>query len=221
MSLTIYQLEHSPYCIPIVRALEALDVEFAVRNVSNADRGEIIELTKGAYYQVPVLVQGDNVIYESASDSLDVAHYVDRKFANGRLFPAEFEGWQSIVIPFLEDDVEGVTFRLIDPFYLRSIPDLVERAMIRRHKERKFGAGCVEAWEKDREGLYAKAAQLLAPFDLMVQPRPFFFGNAPVYSDFALFGILGNMTYRGHIALPPSLVALGAWYERMKAFRFA
>ena len=55
MNLTVYQLEHSPYCIPITRALGALGVPFATRNVSNADRREVIELTRGGYYQVPVL----------------------------------------------------------------------------------------------------------------------------------------------------------------------
>ena len=48
MNLTVYQLEHSPYCIPITRALGALGVPFATRNVSNADRREVIELTRGA-----------------------------------------------------------------------------------------------------------------------------------------------------------------------------
>ncbi len=221
MSLIVYQLEHSPYCIPIVRALEALDVEFRVQNVSNGDRREIIELTSGAYYQVPVLVHDGKVIYESAPDSLDIARYVNATFAGGRLFPAEFEGWQQITLPFIEDNVEGVTFRLIDPFYVRGIPDPLERAMVRRHKERKFGVGCVDAWEKDRDALYAKATALLTPFDIMLQQRPFLFGDAPVYSDFALYGILGNMTYRGHNDLPPSLAALAAWHTRLAEFRFA
>jgi len=48
MRLTVYQLEHSPYCIPITRALGALGLSFETRNVSNGDRREVIEITKGA-----------------------------------------------------------------------------------------------------------------------------------------------------------------------------
>lgn len=220
MSLTVYQFAHSPYCLPITRALEALDVQFATRNVSNADRREIIELTKGAYYQVPVLVHNGRVIFESSADSLDIAHYVDKNFGGGRLFPAEHEGLQRLVIAHLEDDVEGVTFRLVDPPYIAGIENTLERTMIIRHKERKFGRGCVKAWADGREGLAAEARALLEPYELALKPRPFLFGETPVYADFALFGILGNLTYNNFNRLPEGFTALAAWFERIKAFRF-
>jgi glutathione S-transferase len=220
MSLTVYQFAHSPYCLPITRALEALDVQFAIRNVSNADRREIIELTRGAYYQVPVLVHNGRVIFESSADSLDIARFVDETFGNGRLFPAEHEGFQRLIIAHLEDDVEGVTFRLVDPPYLAAIKNVVERAMIIRHKERKFGRGCVEAWAAGREELAKTARTLLKPYELTLRHRPFLFGETPVYADFALFGILGNLTYRDFNRLPEGFDALAAWYERIRIFRF-
>ena len=145
MALTVYQLEHSPYCIPITRALGALGLQFVARNISNGDRREIIEITNGAYYQVPVLSHDGKVIFESSPSSIDVARYVDRTFAGGRLFPPRWEGLQRITIPYIEDSVESVTFKLVDPLYLRQIEDPIERAMVRRHKERKFGAGCENA----------------------------------------------------------------------------
>lgn len=220
MSLTVYQFAHSPYCLPITRALEALDVPFAIHDVSNADRREIIELTNGAYYQVPVLVHEENVIFESATDTLDVARYVDRTFANGRLFPAAQEGLQRLLIAHLEDDVEGVTFRLVDPPYLAEISDVVERTMIVRHKERKFGRGCVTDWAARRKELTRTARALLEPYELTLQHRPFLLGEFPVYADFALFGILGNLTYRNFNELPEGFAALAEWYARIKEFRF-
>ncbi len=221
MKPTVYQFEHSPYCIPVTRALSALGVPHEVRNISNANRREVIEVTGGAYYQVPVLVHGDRVVFESSPNSTDVAHDVDRVFAGGRLFPAECEGLQRILMPYIEDTVESVTFRLSDPPYLRDTVDIVEKTMIRRHKERKFGVGCVEAWERDRERLTAEAAALLEPFDLMLRSRPFLLGEAPVFSDFALFGILGNLTYRGYNQLPPAQKSLAVWHEKMRDFHFA
>ena len=220
MSLTVYQFEHSPYCIPITRALEALGVAFAIHNVSNADRSEIIRLTDGKYYQVPVLVHDGATIFESSPTSTDVAHYVNAEFANGRLFPSGHEGLQRIVIAHIESEVEGVTFRLVDPLYLRGITDPAERLMIVRHKERKFGAGCVEAWAAQRAKLSEAAKTLLEPYDLALQHSPFLFGETPLYADFALFGILGNLTYRDYNPLPKGLGALGEWFARMKTFRF-
>ena len=220
MRLTIYQLEHSPYCIPISRALDALGVGFEVRNVVNGDRREIIELTNGAYYQVPVLAHDGKVVFESSPASIDVARYVDETFAAGRLFPTEYEGLQRIVIPYVEDNVESVTFKLVDPFYLRDIEDPIERTMIRRHKERKFGPGCEEHWMQQHKALLSEAERLLNPFDITLASRSFLFGDAPIYSDFALFGVLGNMTYRNYNSLPTSLANLRGWFETMRTFKF-
>lgn len=220
MSVTVYQLEHSPYCIPITRALDAFEVPFSVRNVSNGTRREIIELTGGKYYQVPVLEHAGKVIHESGPASLDIARHVNRAFGGGRLFPPELEGLQNIIVPYIEGEVEGTTFKLIDPYYVRSLADPVDRLMVIRHKERKFGPGCEEAWEKDHDALMARATELIRPFDQMLQHRKFLLSSAPVFSDFALFGVLGNMTYKDVNPLPPGLAALAEWHGRMKTFKF-
>lgn len=220
MPIQVYQLEHSPYCIPITRVLGALGLPFEVCNVSNGDRREIIELTNGAYYQVPLLVDNGNVVFESSSSSIDVARYLDRKFAAGRLFPAEWEGLQCIVIPYIEDNVESITFKLVDPFYLRDLADPIERAMVRRHKERKFGIGCEERWTEERPLLWTEAERLLSPFETNLSFRPFLFGLSPLFSDFALFGVLGNLTHRNYNKMPDSLPKLTDWFARMQSFQF-
>jgi glutathione S-transferase len=220
MALIVYQLAHSPYCIPITRALGALNIPFETRNISNGSRREIIELTNGAYYQVPVISHDGKVIFESSAVSVDIARYVDRMFAAGRLFPASWEGLQRIVIPYIEDNVESVTFKLVDPFYLKEIENPVERTMVRRHKERKFGPGCEERWEEERSSLQAEAERLLSPFDVALAQRPFLFDKQPVFSDFALFGVLGNLTYRQYNSLPVSLTNLSGWFERMRTFQY-
>lgn len=221
MSVVVFQFAHSPYCIPITRALEALGVEFSTCEVSNADRREVIERTEGAYYQVPVLELNGQVIFESGPDSLDIARAVDRHFGGGRLFPACHEGLQRIVIAHIENEVEGVTFRLTDPPYLAELTDRVARTQIIRHKERKFGRGCVAAWSEQREELTRAASALLEPYDLTLRHRPFLFGESPIFADFALFGILGNLTYGGYNRLPDGCDALAEWEGRMKEFRYA
>src|SRR6187401_3321371 len=101
MSLTLYDLPHSPYCLPIKRILEALKQPCAIEDVPNWDRRKVIELTDGAYYQVPVLVHDGKVIFESGAESNDVAKYVDSTFAGGRLFPASMAGLQDILVRHL------------------------------------------------------------------------------------------------------------------------
>lgn len=217
----LYQFEHSPFCIPIVAIFQSLGIPLRKIDVPYADRAIVIKLTKGAYYQVPVLVDEGTVVFESTPGSQDVARYIDKHFAGGRLFPEALEGLQSITLLYIENEVEDVTFKLVDPHYLASMRDLVQRTNAIRHKERKFGRGCVDRWQKEAPLLRAKAAEVLDPFDNTFRHSDFIFGSRPVYADFLLLGILGNLTYRGYNTLPRGLKALAAWEKRMRAFRFA
>jgi len=221
MSLTIYQMAYSPFCIPITEALRACGVSFETKEIPNWDRSELLRLTNGEYYQVPVLVHDGRVVTESNAGSEDIAHYVDQHFAKGRLFPERLEGLQQIVIEFLSDDVEFETFRLLDPHTLDQITDPVARGLFLRHKERKFGRGCVEQWRRDAAAIRAEGDRLLGRFETTLRHSPFLFGDAPVYSDFLLYGVLGNLTYGGHNRLNAEQSALKQWSERLHHFTFA
>jgi len=219
--LKIYQFAHSPFCIAVTQAVRSVGVEPELVDVSNADRFAIVRLTGGAYYQVPVLADGERVVYESGSDSQDIATYLDKHYLNGRLFPAHTRGWQMIVNRYLENEVENVTFKVCDAALIPAIADVVERTLIVRHKERKFGPDCIERWIQERGNLVAEAARLLSPFEqTLAYGGPFLFGTAPVYSDFLLFGILGNFTFRDTAPFPADLPALKVWRGRLTSFRY-
>jgi len=217
---TLYQFEHSPFCIPVVAIFKALGTPLKIVNTPYADRSEIINLTKGAYYQAPVLVDGKKTVFESTPESQDVARYIDAKFAGARLFPEALDGIQSLVISYLENDVEDVTFRLSDPKFIDSVKSIADRGMIIRHKERKFGRGCVGEWKKQAPELRKKAEQILSPLDQMLNHTPFLLGETPVYADYLLLGIIGNLTYRGYNTIPARLTALKAWEKRISIFRY-
>jgi len=219
MSLTIYQMDYSPFCIPITAALQACGAEFETREIPNWDRSELLRLTNGAYYQVPLLVHDGQTISESSGDSEDIARYIDQHFAGGRLFPARLDGLQKIVIDFLSDDVEFHTFRLQDPYTLDRITDPVARGLFLRHKERKFGRGCVEQWRRDARQIRAEADRLLERCETTLRHSPFLFGNSPVYSDFLLYGILGNLTYRSGNPLSAEQNALAKFVSALGSYR--
>lgn len=214
-------MPHSPFCIPVTQALSALGVPFQTRDVPNWDRSEIIRLTSGAYYQVPLLVDGSKTVYETSSDSQDVARYVDRTYAAGRLFPEAWEGVQQCAIEFLENEVEARGFKLADIHYVPGIEDLVGRTMTIRHKERRFGRGCIDQWRASAPAIRAEWDHLLARFEKTLRKQPFLFGESPVYADFLLFGVIGNFTYRGWNSLQPEQCGLAGFVERLAAFRFA
>jgi glutathione S-transferase len=218
--ITLYDLSHSPYCLPIKRILGALQQPFDIEDVPNWDRRKVIEITGGTYYQVPVLAHDGKVVFESSADSNDIARYLDATFAGGRLFPVAFDGLHDIIVRYLDDEVEGATFRCADAFYVESISDPVGRVMVLRHKERKFGRGCVAQWKANIEALRAGAAEHFARFDAMLRHKPFLLGAQPVYADFLLYGILGNFTYQGWNEIPAAMTSLREWREKMKDFSF-
>jgi glutathione S-transferase len=220
MSVTVYQMPHSPFCIPVTAALTALGVAHETREVPNWDRRLLLELTDGAYYQVPVLVHNGRVVFESAADSQAVAHYIDHQWAGGRLFPVALDGLQAIALDFIENEIEARTFKLTDVHYLDTIKDVGERGMIVRHKERRFGRGCVEQWKRETAAIRAEANALLARFESTLRHSPFIFGEAPVYVDFALYGILGNLCWNDWNRLSGEQDALAQWRTRMAGWSF-
>ncbi|HTI68498.1 MAG TPA: glutathione S-transferase family protein [Candidatus Limnocylindria bacterium] len=218
---TVYQLPHSPFCLPVTRALEAFGVAHQVKNIPNSDREEIILLTGGRYYQVPVLMHREEIVFDGSGggrDGQDVPRYVDRVWGQGRLFPSRLEGLQEILLNHLENEVELVTFKLADIHYVPGINDIVERTLVVRHKERRFGRGCLTVWSNSRDQLWAQAIDLLRPYDRMAENSPFLLGSTPVYTDFALYGLLANLAYNNWNPLPP-LPHLQAWYERILRYR--
>ncbi len=219
MKTILHEMRFSPFCIPIAQALRATGVDFEAREVPNWDRSELLRLTGGAYYAVPVLEHGGRLVYESGSDTQDLAQYVDHMWFGGRLFPKAIEAAHQCVIEFLENEVEARTFKLMDIHMIPAIPDVAHRGMLIRHKERKFGRGCVDAWRRDAATIRAELDRMLLRFETTLKHQEFLFGSAPVYADFLLFGVLGNLIFNGWNELSPEQKCIAAWYERIAAWR--
>ena len=218
--ITFVQAPHSPYCISIRKALEAARAPFTLFNTSFAQRDAVMELTDGAYYYVPVVVDADRspatVIFEGRDDGTDVARYVDAKFGLG-LFPKEHEGIQDIVVQYIESTVEDVAFRLDDAFLVPSIADPVERGTLIRHKERKFGKGCIEQWRAQAPQLLARLVEVLAPLETTLSSRRFLLGGAPTFVDYALYGVLGCLTFTGDVPIPSEVKHILRWHAELDA----
>lgn len=220
MAITLYDMEHSPYCVAIRQVLRALGLPWETVWVDNWNRAPVIEVTGGAYYQIPVLVDGDAVVYPGSKVARDISYFLNDRYAGGRLLPKETLGLQEIVIDYIENDLEGIAFRICDPDYQDTVTDLVANTMITRHKERKFGVGCVDQWRRERDSLIRQATSMLMRFETVLQHKAFIFGDQATYADFALYGVLWNMTHLGRDPLPVGLEATSAWRVRLESWRF-
>ncbi len=211
--IELIQFPWSPFCIVQKRILEFSGANYKTVNIPNGDRSLVWRLTKGRYYGVPIIRDGRSVIFEVGEDSQVIAKYMDTKFKLG-LFPWEWEGIQSILWRHIENEIEGPCFRLNDIYWQEIVPRS-ERLLFLRHKERKFGRGCIDEWRSHQKELLGQLEERLVPFEEMLVYRPFLLDHRPRFVDFDLFGMLGNFLYSGHYRLPARHDRLRQWHRRM------
>jgi glutathione S-transferase len=211
--IELIQFAWSPFCIVQRRILEFSGAPFKITDIPNGDRSLVWRLTKERYYGVPIVRDGRNVIFEVDEDSQVIAKYLDSKLGLG-LFPWKVEGVQSLIWRYIENDVEGFCFRLNDIYFKEVVPAAEQMAFI-RHKERKFGRGCLGLWKKQKNELVAGLEKKLIPFEEMLMFSPFLIDTRPRFVDFDLFGMLGNFLYSGHYRLPKEHNRLKEWHRRM------
>jgi glutathione S-transferase len=211
--IELIQFPWSPFCIVQRRILEFAGARFKITNIPNGDRSLVWRLTRQRYYGVPIIRDGKSVIFEVSDDSQVIAKYIDSKLQLG-LFPWDLEGVQSLIWRYIENEVEGVGFKLDDIYWRKVVPARDQLAFL-RHKERKFGRGCLDQWRAQQPELLAQLEQRLVPFEEMLLTRPFLLDQRPRFVDFDLYGILGNFLYSGQYRLPTAHTRLRKWYKEM------
>jgi glutathione S-transferase len=216
--IELIQFAWSPFCIVQRRILEFAGARFTITNIPNNDRSLVWRLTRQRYYGVPIIRHGKAVLFEVSDDSQVIAKYLDTKLKLG-LFPWELEGVQSILWRYIEDQIEGACFRLNDIYWREVLPKAEQLAFL-RHKERKFGRGCIEQWQAHQPELLAQLEQSLVPFEEMLMYTPFLLDQRPRFVDFDLYGMLGNFLYSGHYRLPKAHTHLAQWHRRMARVQF-
>jgi glutathione S-transferase len=217
--IELIQFPWSPYCLVQKHILDYSGVAYKAVNIPPSDRSLVWRLTKQRYYQVPIIKDGRNVIFEMDENSQVIAKYLDAKLKLG-LFPPQWDGLQRILWRYIDNDVEGATFRLNDAHYREFVP-ASEQLNYLRFKERKFGRGCIDQWRASQKELQVQLATLLVPFEQMLATRPFLLDQQARFIDFNLRGMLENFLHSGRYSLPAIHPKLVAWHRRMRKIKFA
>jgi glutathione S-transferase len=216
--IELIQFPWSPFCLVQRRILEFSGTPFKITNLPlTGDRSLVWKLTKERYYGVPVIKDGRTVVFEVAEDSQVIAKYLDEEMELG-LFPAELRGVQAILWRYIENEIEGVGFKLNDIYFKEFVVKADQVAFI-RHKERKFGHGCIDQWRKRQKSLLKQLEVNLVPFEQMLLHQPFLLGECPRFVDFDLFGMLENFLHSGHYKLPARHKQIQDWHRRMKTLK--
>jgi glutathione S-transferase len=186
--MKLYSLRYSPYVRKVQMLLELLGQKFDLSELRYSDRTELAEVT-GGYIYVPVLVTDDGRVH------VESRKICQRLLADTphTLTPAPLEGPIWAYADFCDGPLEDVLFRLASPVIRDAWQDAGERALYTLIKERKFGAGCVEAWRADRAALLNRGRELLQPTMSTLARVPFVFGQQATLADAALYGELAML----------------------------
>jgi glutathione S-transferase len=209
--MKLYRLIYSPYARKVQMLLDLMGRRYDAVDVLYRDRTELATLT-GGYIYVPVLVDDDGKVI---CDSRNICQHLLTGPAAGALVPAPLDGPVWAYHDWCDGPLEDVMFRIASPAVRDKWQNAFERALYVLVKERKFGAGCVEAWERDREGLQARAIAMLEPTARTLAAQPFLFGARPTLADAALYGQFAMLIAADPALTRPFGPVLGAWIGRL------
>jgi len=195
--------------------LDLLGLPHELVEINYGERSELAQLT-GGYIYVPVLLADDgSVIVESRR----ICEHLLQGSAAQQLVPSPLEGPIWAYADFCDGPLEDVLFRIASPAIREAWPTPWERALYNLTKERKFGAGCVDAWLRDQPSLLERARHLLAPTLATLEQQPFLFGARPTLADAALYGNLVMLSEADPALLRSLSPGLSAYQARVEAAR--
>ena len=151
------------------------------------------------------------------TESRDICEYLLVGSAAERLVPSPLEGPIWGYADFADGPLEDILFRIASPAVRDAWPRASDRAMYTLVKERKFGAGCVDAWRRDQAKLVAQAQRHSGSYAAHPRARPFLFGDSPTLADAALYG-MAKMVEEGDATLVPLIAEqLPPYLRRVEA----
>jgi glutathione S-transferase len=184
-SMKLYRFKYSPYARKVQILLDLLGAKYQIVEVPYSDRNELARVS-GGYAYVPVLVDDAG---KAITESRDICEHLLAGSAGARLVPSPWEGPIWAYADFVDGPLEDVLFRMASPAVRDAWENPGDRALYVLVKERKFGAGCIDAWKRDEGLLAAKAKKLLAPTFKTLASQRFLFGSEPTLADAALYGV--------------------------------
>lgn len=207
--MKLHGFRYSPYARKVQLLLDLGGLPYQWIEVPYGDREALAQLTQG-YIYVPVLELDDGT---ALTESRRICQHLLARPELRHLIPPGLEGPQWAFHDFVDAVVEDKLFRVASPPVRDAWPTAWERALYTLVKERRYGAGCVDAWKKDTDALLSQGREVLAPTLQTLEQRPFVFGEALSFADVALYG-QWRMLEEAEWTLLPRLSPLAVQHAR-------
>lgn len=201
------QLRFSPFCWRVKMALahKGLAVDAIAWRFTEKDA-----LPRPNAGQVPVLVDGDQVI----ADSWKIAGYLDQRYPDRPLFEgAQAKAHALLIKLWIESSIHPLFARLLVPGIF-GILDARDQAYFRETREKRFGMPLAQLAGEREQSLRA-LREGLGPLRAMLAEQPFVAGQAPGFADYIVFAPLQWARCSSGIALLENADPVWTYRERM------
>jgi glutathione S-transferase len=200
-------IRFSPYCWRTRLALAHKGLDFDTAPVTFS---EIKAIGGGGVTTTVPVVDYDGRLIR---DSWDIAMFLEKERPGAPLFGGEAGvGLTEFVVQW------GTTLtRALSPMLVKDIHDRIapeDRAYFRESREKRAGGASLETLRARREAELPAFRERLRPLRGTLAWRPFIGGKAPVFADYAIFGVF----QWARVVSPFPILAdddpVKAWFER-------
>jgi glutathione S-transferase len=208
----LFRFPYSCYALKVQCLLDLAAVRVDVEDVPYGDRSALVALT-GGYIHVPVLVDDAGTVH---LESRHISQWLVAR--RPTLVPSPLDGPIWAYADWCDQVLEDPCFKLAAPGIRGQFPRSVDQALYTLIKERKYGTGCVESWEKKSAAYLHDVRAALTPTERTLRSNAFLFGSEPTLADGALFGQLAMMQFAG---ISPETLgeSLSSWMVRLESVR--
>ncbi|NER82757.1 MAG: glutathione S-transferase [Leptolyngbya sp. SIO1D8] len=182
--IKLYRFPYSCYALKVQYLLDKLQLDYEIVDVPYADRAELVKVTGGRVL-VPAIVHDGQVVV----DSRTICEYL-LGLTENQLVPPGQAATIWAYADWCDSILEDVLFRIATPGIAAKFATPFETALFAFIKERKFGTGCVKAWQKTQPDLIANAQVLLETTLASIAVNGYVAGEAVSYADITLLGHL-------------------------------
>ena len=209
--IKLYRFPYSCYALKVQYLLDKLKLKYDVINVPYGDRTELVEVTGGRVV-VPAIAHDGHIVVESRTICEYLLGLIDHE-----LVPTAKAATIWAYADWCDSILEDVLFRLATPGIADKFPTPFERALFVFIKERKFGTGCVEAWQKTQPDLINNAKVLLGKTLESIAVNGYVAGETVSYADVTLLGHLAMVEYANPQLLSAISEELPRYMARVRA----
>ncbi|MDC1312140.1 glutathione S-transferase N-terminal domain-containing protein [Burkholderiales bacterium] len=160
--------------------------------------------------KVPILVDGDKVVF----DSWDIALYLDRKYPKDLLFDSEESRTQSLFIKHWSETVLHVLISRMGIMDFYDAQKDLDKKHFRETRESRFGI-TLEDWGGNPAAARVEFLKALEPLRQTLRSQKFLGGLEPNFSDYIMVGIFQWMRCGSRLKLFEAADNVATYQERL------